>query len=35
MADLFPLIDKLAADGGLSHEEYVTLINERTPEAAA
>jgi len=35
MADLFPLIDKLAADGRLSHGEYVTLINERTPEAAA
>ena len=35
MADLFPLIDKLAADGKLSHEEYVTLIDSRTPEAAA
>ena len=35
MADLFPLMDKLTADGRLSHGEYVTLINERTPEAAA
>ena len=35
MADLFSLIDKLAADGSLSHGEYVALIDERTPETAA
>ena len=35
MADLRVLIDKLADTGNLTHSEYVTLIEERTPEAAA
>ena len=35
MADLFPLIDRLAAGERLSHSELVTLIDGRTPEAAA
>ena len=35
MADLFSLIDKLAAESSLSHEEYVSLIDRRTPEVAA
>ena len=35
MADLFHLIDKLAAGEGLSHDEFVTLIHSRTPETAA
>ena len=35
MADLLHLIDKLAAGEGLSHDEFVTLIDGRTPETAA
>ena len=35
MADLFSLIDKLAESGRLTHSELVTLIDERTSEAAA
>ena len=35
MADLFSLIDKLAAGESLSHADYVSLINGRTPETAA
>ena len=35
MADLIRLIDRLAADGRLSHEELVTLIDGRTPETTA
>ena len=35
MADLFHLIDKLAAGEGLSHDEFVTLIDGRTPDSAA
>ena len=35
MADLFSLIDKLAAGGRLTHGELVALIDERTPDSAA
>ena len=35
MAELFRFIDKLAENGRLTHSELVTLIDERTPEAAA
>ncbi len=35
MAELFSLIDKLAESGRLTHSEFVTLIDERTSEAAA
>ena len=35
MANLLHLIDKLAAGEGLSHDEFVTLINSRTPDSAA
>ena len=35
MADILSLIDKLAGGDRLTHEEYVTLIENRTPEAAA
>ena len=35
MADLLHLIDKLAAGEHLSHADYVSLINGRTPETAA
>lgn len=35
MAELFTLIDKLAAGGRLTHGELVTLIDGRTPEATA
>ena len=35
MADLHALMDRLAAGEGLTHGEFVTLIERRTPEAAA
>ena len=35
MAELFGLIDKLAAGERLTHGELVTLIDERTPDTAA
>ena len=35
MAELFGLIDKLAAGKILTHGELVTLIDERTPDTAA
>ena len=35
MADLYALMDRLAAGEGLTHGEFVTLIERRTPEAAA
>ena len=35
MAELFTLIDKLAAGGRLTHGELVTLIDGRTPEVTA
>ena len=35
MADLFTLIDRLAAGESLSHGEFVTLIDGRAPETAA
>ena len=35
MADLFHLADKLAKAGGLSHEEYVALIEGRNPAITA
>ena len=35
MADLRALMDKLADTGSLTHSEYVTLLEERTPESAA
>ena len=35
MADLSFLIDKLSESGTLTHAEFVSLIHERTPEAAA
>ena len=35
MADLYTLIDRLAAGDRLTHTDYVSLINERTPETAA
>lgn len=35
MADLFALIDRLAAGDALTHGELVALINQRTPDTAA
>ena len=35
MADLFHLADRLAEEQALSHEEYVALIDGRTPEITA